>query len=505
VRRRFALRVAFKLHDLARTQAIARPHEMAGIIGLTTRGRDRPSAPRFDRAMSHVRHRSAILFGFGILVAAGPAHALPDLVPSIDELSIDTDQQVSAGDVAEGCAGSTQGRTLVRFGVYFTNVGTDALELGDPGCPDCETNPGAICTNTHYECSPSDGHNHPHYIDFAQYELLDMQGNVLGLGGKRTFCALDDTCADGIEPFYDCGFQGISAGCDDYYHPALGCQYVDATGVPDVTRRALRLRVVFDPGRSLPDANRANDVVEYAIAGCGDGVLQAGESCDPGSSPAPPCCDGAACQLRDAGTPCRASADVCDAVETCDGAQPDCPADAAAPDGTSCGATAAACVASTCVAGACESELEPGWCMIDATCVAAGTPGPSTCALCDPARDPDAWTSTAASDRDGLGCRIDDLAALAPTACGARIVGRVERRIAKLRSRLAHQTPARFFRTTRKFARATRRFHCLEDEAASLVEQARAYAAPQAVRPRLVGTNLLIAKSDGYQGLFPGL
>jgi hypothetical protein len=122
--------------------------------------------------------------------------------------------------------------------------------------------------------------------------------------------------------------------------------------------------------------------------------------------------------------------------------------------------------------------------MIDSACVASGTPGPSRCALCDPARDPHAWTPVVAADRDGIGCHLDDLAALARTACGARMVPRVERRIEKLRGRLAQKTPARFFRAARKFARATRRFHCLEDEAASLVELARVYARSEAVRSR---------------------
>jgi hypothetical protein len=120
--------------------------------------------------------------------------------------------------------------------------------------------------------------------------------------------------------------------------------------------------------------------------------------------------------------------------------------------------------------------------MVDAACVTAGTPGPSTCTLCDPARDPHAWTSTVTADRDGILCSIDDLAALAPTACGARMVARVERRIAKLRDRLAQKTPARFFRATKKFARATHRFHCLEDEAVSLVALARVYAGSPAAR-----------------------
>jgi hypothetical protein len=304
--------------------------------------------------------------------------------------------------------------------------------------------------------------------------------------------------------------------------------------------------VTFDPNRSLPDADRTNDVVEYAIPGCGDGILQAGEACDPATSPAPPCCDAAACTLRaagtpcrpasgscdaadvcdgaqvacpadapapagtpcrpatdacdaaeacdgaqttcpadlpaPAGTPCRAAADACDVAEACDGTNAACPADASAPDGTSCGDTGTACVAATCRAGSCASELEPGWCVVDDSCVPAGTAGPSVCVLCDPARDPYAWTPIATADRDGLGCRIDELAALAPAACKAEKLERVARRIDKLRSRLTQQAPARFLRSTKKFARAARRFRCLQDEASSLVSLARTYATSAELR-----------------------
>ncbi len=68
--------------------------------------------------------------------------------------------------------------------------------------------------------------------------------------------------------------------------------------------------------------------------GCGDGVLDAGETCDDGSANGAfvSCCT-ATCALRDAGEICRASSGACDVPETCDGTSPTCPADIVLPDG----------------------------------------------------------------------------------------------------------------------------------------------------------------------------
>ena len=236
---------------------------------LCSRARWRPSC-RFEVPVRPQR----LALGL-VVVCAGlvpRAHALPDIETSIEQVSVATGQTVSDGDFAEGCAGGQTNRTLIRFGVRFSNVGPDPLVLGDPGCPDCELNPGAICTDPRYECSPADGHNHPHFRNFARYELLDPSGAVLAEGGKRTFCARDFQCDPGVDFVYTCDFQGISAGCNDLYMPTLGCQYIDATAVPDVTTRALRIRVIYDPDRVLLDADRTNDVFDHLVPGCGDGV-----------------------------------------------------------------------------------------------------------------------------------------------------------------------------------------------------------------------------------------
>src|SRR5262245_50882443 len=67
---------------------------------------------------------------------------------------------------------------------------------------------------------------------------------------------------------------------------------------------------------------------------CGNGFVDVGEQCDAGSANGAfiSCCT-VDCALRTAGETCRAATGPCDQAETCDGATPECPADAVAPDG----------------------------------------------------------------------------------------------------------------------------------------------------------------------------
>jgi hypothetical protein len=304
--------------------------------------------------------------GLALLLALLPAsaRALPDLTPSVYGIFFDTNATVGSGDVAEGCAGGTTGRVLLRFGVRALNVGNTALQMGDPGCPDCETNPGAICTNPLFECSPADGHNHPHFANFGRYELLDPAGNVVARGGKRSFCMLDTLCPGGGTRVYtDCDFQGISPGCYDEYAPTLGCQYVDVTDVPDVTTRAFRLRVTVDADALLADSDRSNNAIEVGLPGCGDGVVQEGEECDAGPTAEASCCD-ASCGFAPAGQACGTEPGPCHARGVCSGESAECPAGAPMPDGGACGPGVAPCVDDVCREGRCVA-VQVGGCLVD--------------------------------------------------------------------------------------------------------------------------------------------
>lgn len=196
------------------------------------------------------------------------------MTPTITDWFIQRNATVGSGDVAEGCAERTSGVDLLRFGVRANNVGNADLTLGDPQCPDCASNPLASCGNPNFMCSPSSGHNHPHYSNYARYELLDASGASVIVGHKQGFCLLDSLCA---HPQYTCSFQGISAGCSDVYGSNLGCQYLDITGVAPAQ---YQLRVMLDPFGRIAELNDSNNVVSVAVTIPGAETPPPANACD---------------------------------------------------------------------------------------------------------------------------------------------------------------------------------------------------------------------------------
>ena len=105
---------------------------------------------------------------------------------------------------------------------------------------------------------------------------------------------------------------------------------------------------------------------------CGNGIVEDGEECDCGGTAScgnNTCCNPTTCkfinnavcddsnedccsncQFASAGTVCRKSTGVCDPQETCTGTSPDCPVDATAPNGKSCGSGL------ECASGQCTSR-----------------------------------------------------------------------------------------------------------------------------------------------------
>src|SRR5262245_15924247 len=194
-----------------------------------------------------------------------PAQGLPDLVPEITDWNLQRQTTVAAGDVAEGCAESTSGVDLLRFGVKSRNVGTADFNLGNPGCPNCATNPLASCTNPEFICSPAQGHNHAHYTNYARYELIDPTNQAVVIGHKQGFCLGDSECSNAK---FGCNNQGLSVGCADTYGSGLGCQYLDVTGVAPGN---YTLRVTLDPFGRIPELNESNNVVTVPVTIPGSG------------------------------------------------------------------------------------------------------------------------------------------------------------------------------------------------------------------------------------------
>lgn len=85
----------------------------------------------------------------------------------------------------------------------------------------------------------------------------------------------------------------------------------------------------------VPARAQGNDghFLTVTLHPCGDGVLDAGESCDSGALNGQPgsCCD-TSCQFIDATVECRSSVGACDPAEVCDGFTGTCPEDAKSTD-----------------------------------------------------------------------------------------------------------------------------------------------------------------------------
>jgi hypothetical protein len=130
-----------------------------------------------------------------------------------------------------------------------------------------------------------------------------------------------------------------------------------------------------DGSNSGPDAMSGPAV-------CNDGVVGAGELCDPAAPAGTGACCNATCDgFLTAGTECRAAAGECDVAETCGGDSGACPEDALATAGTECRPATGECdVVETCdgAAGACPTNaFTPDETTCD-DCVL----GPGNCTTC---------------------------------------------------------------------------------------------------------------------------
>ena len=238
----------------------------------------RANVPSIFSALRIARGAAPLLALALLGLPLGAAAQLPDLVPGVTDVEVQYGATVAAGDVAEGCAGATSGRDLVRLSLITRNDGPGDMNIGDPKCPDCKDpkNANAVCGNPDFICSPAGGHNHAHYNNFLEYEILDPNGTTVAIGGKRSFCLME-TPAPGCTTGHTCNNQGLNAGCYDIYPFYLGCQYVDVTNLPN---GSYTLRVAVDPLNRFAEVSEDNNVitapVEIARAPLEDASLRGG-------------------------------------------------------------------------------------------------------------------------------------------------------------------------------------------------------------------------------------
>ncbi len=172
----------------------------------------------------------------------------PDLIiwgPAASPAVITRSFSASDCEVVEGC--ETVGtHRLLTFTTETRNIGGGDLMLGNPA------------TNSLFYWASC--HGHYHFEEFADYTLLDTNGNVVASGHKVGFC-LEDVRAwsPTANPAtrYNCNNQGIQAGWADVYAAGLPCQYIDITGLDpgDYT-----LRMVVNPVGLIVEATTNNNI-----------------------------------------------------------------------------------------------------------------------------------------------------------------------------------------------------------------------------------------------------
>lgn len=107
-----------------------------------------------------------------------------------------------------------------------------------------------------------------------------------------------------------------------------------ATGTGAAQANALAVQrdgkiVVAGSSRTGNDDDFA--VTRWLQGPCGNGVVDAGETCEHGSEISTQCCS-SECAPAPSGTVCRPAVDECDLAETCDGSTGGCPDDEVSPD-----------------------------------------------------------------------------------------------------------------------------------------------------------------------------
>jgi hypothetical protein len=166
-----------------------------------------------------------------------------------------------ACELTEMCVGAPGARRLLEFSVSIQNFGGAPALLPTP-----QRDPSLYA----YDAC----HRHDHLVGFADYALLDLDGQVRIAGHKQGFYPIDygAYCERGpIDPtdINLTDFLYISPGWADIYSAGLQCQWIDVTDIPDGN---YRLRVRVNVSGVIAEDDQLPDEVEFPITIAGQQV-----------------------------------------------------------------------------------------------------------------------------------------------------------------------------------------------------------------------------------------
>src|SRR2546427_11725144 len=143
-------------------------------------------------------------------------------------------------------------RRLLRFSTETRNQGAADLYLANPA------------TNPLFVYAPC--HGHYHFNNYANYRLLDSNGQSAATGLKIGFCLLDSIRWSSSAPSsarYTCSNQGIQRGWGDLYDSTLDGQWIDITGLPDGN---YIIEVEANPLGIIQESSYGNNLVQVPIS-----------------------------------------------------------------------------------------------------------------------------------------------------------------------------------------------------------------------------------------------
>ncbi|KXS10632.1 hypothetical protein M427DRAFT_36873 [Gonapodya prolifera JEL478] len=196
---------------------------------------------------------------------------LPDFQPDADWLAktLHIDHIDGTKDpclIKEGCVDGPGNRTVLRFDTLVHNNGPGPAHIGEPPASPNSSN---IPPWYYYDTC----HHHWHFIAYANYQVLNVNGSeVVAQGHKNGFCLMDSLCPPGVANPYDCNDQGIHAQCADLYDAGLGCQWIDITHLPTLPgyspNTEYLISVILNPEKAIPETDYSNNraVVKFKIS-----------------------------------------------------------------------------------------------------------------------------------------------------------------------------------------------------------------------------------------------
>jgi len=180
----------------------------------------------------------------------------------------------------EKCIGADGGwRKVIMFYSTDVNNGKRDLHIGDVPYVTGSKLPAPIVNHGDYVFNVC--HGHYHFEHYGTFSYVDGKGNdVTGDQQKRGFCLIDLLRMVNAEwsplhiKYFDCKYQGITAGWADIYNIGVPCQWKDVTDTPPgnyYLRSSLNPDRILCEGSLQCDSNNQQIWDDTSFTTCSEG------------------------------------------------------------------------------------------------------------------------------------------------------------------------------------------------------------------------------------------